>query len=535
MKKANIQGLVASGVLLACAQLHAATLTVAPTVSSSEGNAAAALTNGAASITLPNLTFRPSGTGYVDGDIVTITFAGGTVRASSLGVVDTATILCRDAVPNTVMTLTLKSVSGGTSTWQVARNISTTAVNLTTCALNNVEVLRSSLTGTNVVSVNWSAATSGGTVHDVLRGYSDEGSPASARAVHLSVSQFAADSPTTVSNPNARLIAPFQSASSGGTRQRFTTGATQTTTSTSAAFTLTYSSDGSYNGTADATEISTAGATLTATYTGDFSFIDSDSNGCTVDDFTRGWGRLTVTATAGTVASSVAITSDCTRITTVGTGDRTEVLTFSVANTTADNLLVGVRSAGIGVRSIAEQSIAVVGTWTNGTTTLGTASPVTDAPSLTVDAFSAEIPYMPYGSGISRIIYVTNRSLTAPVKFTARDEAGVFCASTNFPAVSARGSSVTLLSTAIDAGVAACYGANWTGKVRISVIMDIPRSSDDTYASTASLSSGATSVGASTSITEAGTVRRSTARAEIYSAYNVSGNRVTVTNTSNGR
>jgi len=536
MNKAIAKGLVASGVMLACVNLHAATL-VAPTtpsISSWQGNAAAAAVNAADSIALGDIKVKPTGSGYLDKDVVTVTFAGATIRQASLGTVDTVRGTCVDGAANTVISLTLKSVSGGTVTYEVTRNITGTAPKDTTCTLSGIEVLRSSLTANNtILTFNWSAATAAGSVHDVLRGYSDDGSPASARPIHWARSQFTA---TSTSFPNAGTIAPFSSSISGGAQQRFGTATSSPTgTSTSVTFTFPYLSDGSATATANATELTIpANVTLTAVYSGDFSFIDNDGNGCTVDDFNRGWGQLTVGVAAGfgTAASQVSISSDCKTLTTVGTGDRRETLLLEVAKTTSDSILTTARSAAIGVKAIAEQAISATATWTSAGTTLGSAL---GAASLTVDAFSAEIPYMPYGSGISRIVYFTNRSLTAPVYFSAVDEAGTSCASDKFPATTVRGGTNTLLSSAIDAGIAACYGSGWTGKVRITVFANIPRSADDTIALSGLKADGTAETTLGGAASGSGSVSRATPRAEIYSAYNVSGNRVQVINSTNGR
>jgi len=139
--------------------------------------------------------------------------------------------------------------------------------------------------------------------------------------------------------------------------------------------------------------------------------------------------------------------------------------------------------------------------------------------------------------------------------------------------VSARGSSVTSISAAADAGVASCYGADYNGKVRFTVTVNVSPQTRDTirlnvastnavtgtYAATVSsctvlAATTATCVKAATvgagldlaaSVTQSagnvalggqnGTVDRQRSVIDIYSAYNVNGNRVTVINPSNGR
>ena len=144
-------------------------------------------------------------------------------------------------------------------------------------------------------------------------------------------------------------------------------------------------------------------------------------------------------------------------------------------------------------------------TWTcavTGTGSCGTASGTeTDNVAVgawTLNGFQAFVPYMPFGATISQILYVTNKSTQAgAVTVDAYNEAGTTC---SFSAGTAAASAVTQLSTALVNGITACYGANYSGKVSFNVSAPIPG-----------------------------------ALAEVYSAYNVNGNRLTVINNSNGK
>jgi len=110
-----------------------------------------------------------------------------------------------------------------------------------------------------------------------------------------------------------------------------------------------------------------------------------------------------------------------------------------------------------------------------------------------------KVGYMPYGTGISRIVYITNRSTqSGTVSATAFNEAGTAC--TIASVATAAAGAVTGLSAGLDAGVKACYGDDFTGKVAFEITANIPATS-----------------------------------AELYSAYNVSGNRVSVINNTNGK
>jgi len=475
------------------------------------------------------------------------------------------------------MTLTLTGVSANSITYNVTRNVPATALANIRCTLAGYQMLASSLVTPTVTRVNWSQSSSG-IVVDTLR-WQDAGSPSSAKTVHYADTQFEADGAAS----NARLIRALGSSTSYGAQQRWvdtssanattgtTNGTADNTAATSAAFTVAATSTGATLGVVGVTTstINAAAATLTITYTGDFSFLDNDGNGCTVGDLTTGWARL---ALGG--GGTASINSACTVITTTGVGDRTDTLTFSVANTSGDSgLTASNNSSLIGAKAINAQSISTLATWSDATGVLGTARPIVYPLSMSLNAWSNDIPYMPYGPGISRILYITNRSSTAGVAISAVNEAGVSCPSTSFPAVSARGSSVTSISAAADAGVASCYGADYNGKVRFTVTVNVSPQTRDTirlnvastnavtgtYAATVSsctvlAATTATCVKAATvgagldlaaSVTQSagnvalggqnGTVDRQRSVIDIYSAYNVNGNRVTVINPSNGR
>jgi len=307
--------------------------------------------------------------------------------------------------------------------------------------------------------------------------------------------------------------------------------------------------------------LSTANMDLEITYTGDFSFLDNNGNGCSATDLTSGWARVSTNGRAITIAP------DCKSMTTTGgvatTGtNTTETLTFSVYNTGDDAFGSRIYTPGeLAARSIPAQTVAVSAKYILADATTYTR---TSSQTWSVNAWTSSIPYMPYGSGISRIVYITNRSSDANIFFSAVDEAGTACARSRFPALVAKSGVTTSASAAIDAGIAACYGAGWTGKVVINVTAEgvAPQGGDtliagvtqgyssttDTNAATVGYTtvdptviSGSTS-GSSGSIggaafltTSNGQIRRSSSNIDIYSAYNVNGNRVQVINPSNGR
>jgi len=107
----------------------------------------------------------------------------------------------------------------------------------------------------------------------------------------------------------------------------------------------------------------------------------------------------------------------------------------------------------------------------------------TSAGSFTLNGSTIYVPFLPYNSSTTRTVYLSNRSDQAGgVSFSAiADGTQAACASSNFPAVSAKANGVTLLTTAIDAGIAACYGANYDGKVSLTIVASIPGGKSDLF------------------------------------------------------
>ena len=281
--------------------------------------------------------------------------------------------------------------------------------------------------------------------------------------------------------------------------------------------------------------IASAGTVLVTTITGGFNFLDDDGNGCTAADLNTGANQVRVvsravpavaaTLAATATAPTLTVAADCSTLThthTVSAADGRDVtnallFTFRGYNPQAaaatDALTGTVTTAQINAagsvqgRTIAATSFGMTTRWQDAglTTTYATLSPSAgtwSAPASTATT-SAVIPYMPYGSGISRIVYAANRGTVASTaSFTATNEAGTVCAATNFPSVSVPAGGVVNLSGAIDTGVRACFSGidASSGKVIINV----------TY-------TGSTSLGTHTTT----------------SSYNVNGNRNVVINTSN--
>jgi hypothetical protein len=148
----------------------------------------------------------------------------------------------------------------------------------------------------------------------------------------------------------------------------------------------------------------------------------------------------------------------------------------------------------------ASMKFAYTGTIAAGGTGSGSRTDAASNPGAwTLNGFSAFVSYMPFGTGISQILYLTNKSSqTGAITIVGYNDQGAVL--TSFAAGSIGPGKVIALTTSLVNAVTAAYGATFTGKVSFNVIANIPAG-----------------------------------QAELYSAYNVSGNRVSVLNTSNGR
>jgi hypothetical protein len=113
----------------------------------------------------------------------------------------------------------------------------------------------------------------------------------------------------------------------------------------------------------------------------------------------------------------------------------------------------------------------------------------------TLNGFSAFVAYMPFGTGISPIVYLTNKSTQAgTVTIVGYTDTGVAFQVLNAGSI-AKGAILSL-----GAALQAAVPAGFTGKVSFNVIATIPQS-----------------------------------LGELYTAYNAAGNRNVIVNTSNGR
>ena len=224
---------------------------------------------------------------------------------------------------------------------------------------------------------------------------------------------------------------------------------------------------------------------LTIVVSGDFSFA-----GCGVDFDPA---ALTV---AGGLAPSVSVAANCLSATIEDTGAFPTGTTWSYTLTAV---------GGLGGVLDAPQSFSAV---TSFAFTSYYGEEDTDdhsygAGGWTLNGFSAFVPYMPYGAGISQVIYITNKSnQSSALDIETYDANGDTCEFTTD--VEAAGGSVTQLSGDIMAGLKECYGIPADGTLDARLSMQITGSIPGSLA-------------------------------EVVTSYNVNGNRNVVINNSNGK
>lgn len=245
--------------------------------------------------------------------------------------------------------------------------------------------------------------------------------------------------------------------------------------------------------------VAVAGVTsVVASINGDFSFLDDDGTaGCTSTDISA--GRGVAVASSG----SLSIAENCRTLTLSVPGGAageftTGLVTLALGkNTTATagNYRASTTTAGTVIEKVlfAPQSFAVGVAFTYYNTTTGatstgslgtTTSASGNAGAWTLNGATITVPFMSYTatgtSSLSRILYLTNRSAqSGAVSVSAINESGTACA--DFDVGTVQGNSVLNMGAAVDAGIRACYGASFDGKVALTITANIPGSSATVY------------------------------------------------------
>jgi len=468
--KSNIgYSAVAAAVAVACGAAYAAVPTATLTTFSAEGNATAPATAVFAATVTVTL-----GSDYIANDTVELGLTGGSFVAgtSTLGTSYNVPVTCGSA--GNTATLGFLSRSATTANYRVTSVAGTQ--NSAVCTFSLPISRNSMATAGSTQTVSWTAKTAqSGLVFDAASVVATVGSVRT---------QFTAPSTVTVLNGVVDVDSGRYQFSGGHDSGSVlsASGASSDTLS----FTLQNRSGD--NGAAVLTSV-------VGVISGDFSFVDGGDTtaGCSSADLGAGHGRISATGatlsinsacsaltftatTAGAVVISLGTSSSST--TPTNGGVLTAPQSFTVAPLTYS--YAGASAGTTGSSSVAFSSTGSAGAWT-------------------LNGSISKISYMPYGTGISRIVYITNRSAqSGGVSATAINDAGVSCTIANV-ATAPKGA-VTNLSAGLDAGVAACYGASFSGKVAFEITANIPGN-----------------------------------KAEVYSAYNVNGNRVLVVNDTNGK
>jgi len=204
-----------------------------------------------------------------------------------------------------------------------------------------------------------------------------------------------------------------------------------------------------------------------------FAFLNDDGGDCTAADLTAGAG------TASVDAGTLSISANCATLTVTNTGfigssTPNKSFTVTLSKSSATTGLV-----------IADGSFTVSPTFT---VTIATAASQAitsfSGGSFGINGLVATIPYMPYGvsgtSAITQAYYITNRSTSAgAVTGVAYNEAGTSCNLGTVGTASAR--AVTNLSANINDKINACYTGNQ--RVYVTLTSATPAASTEVFAS----------------------------------------------------
>jgi hypothetical protein len=454
MSKNQVRLAVAATLALAGGLAQAATLSVvAPgaTVHSRQGNI-----GNTAAVALNDVTVT-LGADYTLNDSITLTLAGATLGTAN------PTFACADAVGSpAVGPDAIISYVTGTGNTRVYRMTQKEVSNTTglVCTISGLTVVGSSLVNATTVSLSYSALTAVSNL------------PLDAAGTNTVTVATTADQFTSTVNTALNGIVDVNNG-----RKIFTV-----------------DDDGAVAGTQDNLVVTLANnttleqaATLNSVailINGDFTFTDLDSDGCGDDALTG-----TLTASTGTIA----VAANCQSAT--------------VTNAAAAAFTIQATGATTGKVLTAPQTFAGTSTFSFDPVIANQTPDLTDSDSLaygawTLNGFSAFVPYMPYGTNISQIIYLTNKSTQAgAISVTAFNEAGATC---TFSAGNVGAGRTLQIAGAVKTGLEGCAGfltGGTTGRVAMTITANIPGS-----------------------------------LAEVYSAYNVGGtDRGTVVNSTNGR
>ncbi len=184
-------------------------------------------------------------------------------------------------------------------------------------------------------------------------------------------------------------------------------------------------------------------------------------------------GSLSATGSAGTntfgaVASSSSSCSTINVTVTNGTAILTDNITLTVGKTAAGTTRIGPQGFTLSSAAVRNSTSSASIALTDTSAGIG---------SWTQNASRITVPYIPYGTGSTRVLYVTNRgAVSGAVTFDLiADGTGLACTAVGTAAaVTASAAKVTVISSQFDAAVRECYGSEFTGKVAAIVNVAAP-------------------------------------------------------------
>jgi hypothetical protein len=193
--------------------------------------------------------------------------------------------------------------------------------------------------------------------------------------------------------------------------------------------------------------------------TGNFSWLDANGNGtCTLAEY------------QAAVAPVSAGAADCTSATFnfVGVGEGVGAIT-----------LTPLTGASARVLTAQEWNLNVTHTYDAGANPDVNVPFSVDAGEWTLNGFQATVDYMPFGEGISIIVYAKNSSAqVGEITIDGFNAAGEAC---SFSAGTMPANSTKVLSADIVAGFTACYGSLQGERVAFDVTINIPASAGGLY------------------------------------------------------
>jgi len=426
----NKQVSVASAVALAigASAAMAASLTVNGTPENISTDGAATATAGVA-VSLaaqPQITI---GTDFEVGDQLVVTVAGATVATSG-----TPVMTCSS--PLTSVVFASRTTSALTFQVQVDAGSPTSSSNGAVCTVAGLRVDANSLTTAGAVTYTFKGVRSTTSADiDVTN---------TATTLATKRAQFA-----LASTGNFNGIVDYRS----GKGLSFTDALTD---SLVVSFT---------NRNTDTLAVPTDRLTLSVVADSGLSFLNnSTATNCTA-------GSLSATGAANTYTAVASSSSSCSTINTTitnGTAILTDNITLTVGKTAAGTTRISpqgftlssaaVRNATSSASIALTDTSAGIGSWTQ-------------------NASRITVPYIPYGTGSSRVLYITNRGdVSGAVTFDLiADGTGLACTAVGTAAaVTASAAKVTVISSQFDAAVRECYGSSFTGKVAAIVNVAAP-------------------------------------------------------------